>query len=257
MYVRLRQIALVAGKLEPVLAQLRNVLGLEVCFRDPGIARHGLENALLPVGPVFIEVVAPVQPNTTAERYLERRKGDGGYMFIVDCDNVSQRREQVKAMGVRIVAENRKTGAAAVESFQLHPKDTGGAILSIGTHAAGENLMGGYHWAGPDWQTFVRTEPVSAVLGADIQSGDPTALARRWSDIFKRQLAVEADGTPIMKLELGFARFVPDRDGRGEGLSSVHLKATDKPRILAAARAEGVQASGDAVEICGTRFVLH
>lgn len=257
MYLRLRQIALVARELEPVLVQLRNVLGIEVCFRDPGIARHGLENALLPIGPVFIEVVAPVQPNTTAERYLDRRKGDGGYMFIVDCDNVGHRREHVKAMGVRIVAENRKAGPAALESFQLHPKDTGGAILSIGTHAAGENLMGGYHWAGPDWQAFVRSEPVSAVLGADIQSGDPAALARRWSAIFERPLSSDTDGTPMMKLELGFARFVPDADGRGEGLSAVHVKASDPARILADARAAGVPATDHAVDICGTRFVLH
>lgn len=256
MYLRLRQIALVARELEPVLVQLRKVLGIEVCYRDPGIARHGLENALLPIGPVFIEVVAPVQPNTTAERYLERRKGDGGYMFIVDCDNVGHRREHVKAMGIRIVAENKKTGAAPVESFQLHPKDTGGAILSIGTHGAGEDLMGGYHWAGPDWQKYVRKEPVSAVLGADIQSDDPAALAKRWSAIFERPVT-ETDGVPVMKLELGFARFVPDKDGRGEGLSAVHLKTTDSARVLAAAKAEGVPVSGNSVDICGTRFVLQ
>ncbi len=256
MYLRLRQIALVARELEPVLKQLNKVLGIEVCFRDPGIARHGLHNALLPIGPVFIEVVAPVQPNTTAERYLERRKGDGGYMFIVDCDNVGQRREHMKAVGVRIVAENKKAGAAPLESFQLHPKDTGGAILSIGTHASGENLMGGYHWAGPEWQKYVKTEPVSAVLGADIQADDPAALAKRWSAIFERPIT-EQDGAPAMVLELGFARFVPNKDGRGEGLSAVHLKTTDKARILAAARAEGVPVTGNTVELCGTQFVLH
>lgn len=256
MYLRLRQIALVSRELEPVLEQLNRVLGIEVCFRDPGIARHGLENALLPIGPVFIEVVAPVQPNTTAERYLERRKGDGGYMFIVDCDNVGQRRQHVKAMGIRIIAENRKEGAAPVESFQLHPKDTGGAILSIGTHGAGENLMGGYHWAGPDWQKYVRKEPVSAVLGCDIQADDPIELAKRWSAIFERPLA-EIDGAPALALELGFARFVKDADGRGEGISAVHVKATDAPRILAAARAEKVPVDGNAVDLCGTRFVIH
>jgi hypothetical protein len=256
MYLRLRQIALVAHKLEPVLKRLTNVLGIEVCYRDPGIARHGLENALLPIGPVFIEVVAPVQPNTTAERYLDRRKGDGGYMFIVDCDNVGERREHMKGMGIRIVAENKKDGAAPVESFQLHPKDTGGAILSIGTHGSGENLMGGYHWSGPDWQKYVRTEPVSAVLGADIQADDPVALAKRWSAIFGRPVT-EHEGAPALKLDLGFARFVPNTDERGEGLSAVHLKTTDRPRILAAARAEGVPAMADTVEICGTDFVLH
>ena len=256
MYLRLRQIALVASRLEPVLTQLHDVLGIDVCFRDPGIARHGLENALLPIGPVFIEVVAPVQPNTTAGRYLERRKGDGGYMFIVDCDNVGQRRQHTKALGIRIIAENKKVDYAPVESFQLHPKDTGGAILSIGTHAAGEDLKGGYHWAGREWQKYVKTEPVSAVLGCDIQSSDPDALAKRWSTIFERPFTVK-DGTPVIDLELGFARFTADRDGRGEGLSAVHLKCTDQARILSAAKAQKVPVSGNAVEICGTSFVLH
>lgn len=53
MYLRLRQIALVASELEPVLRQMRSILGIEVCYRDPGVGRHGLENALLPIGPVF------------------------------------------------------------------------------------------------------------------------------------------------------------------------------------------------------------
>ena len=38
MRLRLRQIALVAEKLEPVVDDLRSVLGIEVCYRDPGVA---------------------------------------------------------------------------------------------------------------------------------------------------------------------------------------------------------------------------
>ena len=50
MWLRLRQIALVARELEPVLDDLRDVLGIEVAYRDPGVGRYGLENALLPIG---------------------------------------------------------------------------------------------------------------------------------------------------------------------------------------------------------------
>ena len=46
MWLRLRQIALVANKLEPVIDDLCDVLGIEVCYRDPGVATYGLENAL-------------------------------------------------------------------------------------------------------------------------------------------------------------------------------------------------------------------
>jgi len=257
MYLRLRQLALVARKLEPVIDQFHDVFGLEVCHRAPGIIRRGLENALMPIGPVFIEVVAPVQPDTTAERFLERRKGDGGYMYIMDCDDIGRRREHVKALGIRIIAENKRAEFSPVEGFQMHPRDTGGAILSIATHAAGENLFGGFEWAGPNWQTYVRHEPLKSVLGAELQSTDPGSMARRWSEVLERPLTKAPTGEPEIKFDLGFARFVFDRDGRGAGLCAVHVEVTDRLRILDSARRTNVGIIGDAVEICGTRFVLH
>ena len=42
MWLRLRQIALVARELQPVLDDFRAVLGLEVCFVDPGVKTFGL-----------------------------------------------------------------------------------------------------------------------------------------------------------------------------------------------------------------------
>src|SRR4051794_11157989 len=61
MWIRLRQVALVAAELAPVLDDLHDVLGLEVAYRDPGVATFGLENAVLPVGTQFLEVVAPTK----------------------------------------------------------------------------------------------------------------------------------------------------------------------------------------------------
>ncbi len=80
MWLRLRQIALVAERLNPIEELFAQLLDLRACFRDPGVARFGLENALFAVGNQFIEVVAPIEENTAASRYLDRRGGDGGYM---------------------------------------------------------------------------------------------------------------------------------------------------------------------------------
>ena len=76
--IRLRQVALVARDLDQVVAELCRTLGLSVCFHDPGVGEFGLHNALMVVGDQFIEVVAPIVDGTTAERYLNRRAGDGG-----------------------------------------------------------------------------------------------------------------------------------------------------------------------------------
>ncbi|HXZ86370.1 MAG TPA: hypothetical protein VEI82_12880, partial [Myxococcota bacterium] len=77
MWLRLRQIAIVARELRPVVEDLRAVLGIEPCFIDPGVAAFGLENTLLPVGNQLLEVVAPTRAGTAGGRHLERRGGDG------------------------------------------------------------------------------------------------------------------------------------------------------------------------------------
>ena len=57
MWLRLRQIALVAHKLAPVEKDLEDVLGVAVCYRDPGVAHFGLENALFPIGNKSLKIV--------------------------------------------------------------------------------------------------------------------------------------------------------------------------------------------------------
>jgi len=69
MNLRLRQIAGVAGDLSTVEQQICRVLGVEVCYRDKGVAYFGLENALFPIGNQLLEVVAPIQEGTAGGRY--------------------------------------------------------------------------------------------------------------------------------------------------------------------------------------------
>ena len=98
--LRLRQVCLAAPRLEPVLDDLQAILGLAVCHRDPGLIAYGLENALLPVGHDFIEVVAPVQADTAAGRFIHRTRGHGGYMAIFQCgDLVAVRAGCARAAG--------------------------------------------------------------------------------------------------------------------------------------------------------------
>ena len=78
MTIQLRQICLVANDLDAVVDDLCSILGINSCYIDPGVAKFGLANNLMPVGRNFLEVVSPIQDNTAGGRYLERRNGDGG-----------------------------------------------------------------------------------------------------------------------------------------------------------------------------------
>ena len=252
-YLRLRQICLVAAQLEPRLDELAEILGLALCYRDGNVARYGLVNGLLPIDRCFLEVVAPTRPGTAAGRYLERRGGDGGYMVILDCDDIERRRRHMDEIGVRIANPIRHD---AYTGLQLHPRDTGGAMLEFNHTAGGESLDGPYAPAGPRWQSAIRTGVTTALLAAELQSPDPEALARRWSGILERPLGKDAAGAPEIALDLGRLRFIPASDGRAEGLGGLDIAVANRAPILAAAQRRGVAVNGDRITLCGTRFRL-
>ena len=67
--MRLRQIALAAHDLDAATDLLCDVLGIEIGFRDPGVAEIGLVNAVMPVGSDFLQVVSPPHPGPMPHEY--------------------------------------------------------------------------------------------------------------------------------------------------------------------------------------------
>ncbi len=255
MWLRLRQICLIAGELAPAVDELTSVLGIKVCYRDPGLDVFGLENALMPIGNQLLEVVAPVQADTAGGRYLERRGGDGGYMVITQCDDHTPRRARVEALGVRIVHQFETD---EFRNMQMHPRDTGGCFFEI-DEVLGPDAHdpdGPWEPAGPNWQDGQCLDRVSAIAAAEIQADDPAIVAARWAEIAEIDLSEDTSGQPTFRFENADIRFVPCTDGRPEGLGGLDVKTTDKAAILAAADARGAMSGDTQITLCGTRFNL-
>ena len=248
--LRLRQIALVARELEPVEEDLREILGLEVCYRDPGVGRFGLHNFLMPIGN-FLEVVAPIEEGTAGGRYLDRRDGDGGYMVIMQCDDLDAARERVTGLGVRLVLDS---GGGANAGIQLHPRDLPAALVELRQNEGEDDPAGPWSPAGPDWRSAQRLDVTLGMTAADLQTDDPSALTARWSEVLARPLEVGNDGNPQIALDDAVLRFVEALDGRGEGLGGLDLEVVDRERVLQAAEARGRRTGNDLVLICGVRF---
>lgn len=225
-WLRLRQVALVTNDLASTLGDLKRELALEVAFRDPGVATFGLENAVLPIGTQFLEVVSPTREGTAAGRQLERMGGDGGYMVICHTDDQPPFRERAEKMGIRTALEFDDHGYLG---WQLHPGDTGGSFLEIDVQPGGEDANGPWMPAGPSWQQAVRTDVVDGITGVELAVPDPGAVAARWTELL---------GQPSFdNAELRWTT--------GErGVVTVDLHATDRSR------------AGETITICGVRFAL-
>lgn len=234
--MRLRQIALVASELRPVERAICDQLGLEVCYRDPGLSHFGLRHGLYAIGDRLLEVVVPKRDGTTAGRYLERRGGDGGYMVILQTDDVQREKARIESADFRIVHEGGTQGdGEEIHGIHLHPKDTGGAILSIDE----ANPVASWGWAGHDWQYHSLDGVVTDLVAVDIQADDPDAVGERWARAVDREVT-----NGVMTLDDAEIRFVAATDGRGDGLAAADLVATDRKR------------AGETLVLCGTRFNL-
>src|ERR1700716_696054 len=195
-YMRLRQICLVAPKLEPVISDIAAIMGLRECYRDGNVAKYGLENALLPVDTILLEVVAPFQPGTAAGRFIDKNSGRGGYMAIFCCNDPDERGKHANAMGVRTA---NVITHAPYHGVQLHPRDCRAAFIEFNHTAGSDDMLGTYPPAGPDWHKSIRKDVTQALIGVEMESPEPEELARHWGQII---------GIPVSKSDNGDAQIV-------------------------------------------------
>jgi hypothetical protein len=249
-YLRLRQICLVAPRLEPVISDIAGIMGLNVCYRDGNVAKYGLENALLPVDTILLEVVAPFQDGTAAGRFLEKTSGRGGYMAIFCCDNADARGKHAEKIGVRIA---NVIGHSPYHGVQLHPRDCRAAFIEFNHTDGSDDVLGPYPPAGTDWQKSIAKDVTLALTGVEMQSPEPQALAEHWGRIIEVPVTKNASGEAELKLPNCSFTFVK---GESEIMSGLTFKVADIAKVLEAARAKGRAVSGNSFDLGGVTFKL-
>ncbi|MDZ7686251.1 MAG: hypothetical protein U5O39_15670 [Gammaproteobacteria bacterium] len=176
MSIHLRQICLVARKLDPVIADLTSVLGIQRCYVDEGVAHFGLENTLMAIGNNFLEVVAPTREGTAAGRYLERRSGDGGYMVICQAGSHGEQqalRNAAIERGIRVAYEADRDHW---NICQLHPRDMIAAFLEIDWDLQCDFNGNWMPASGTAWQENVDQSVTVDFTGVELQADDVDAL---------------------------------------------------------------------------------
>ncbi|KPI35205.1 uncharacterized protein AB675_10147 [Cyphellophora attinorum] len=235
-------------------------------LRRPSVGQWGLENFLVSIGGDIIEVVAPSKPGTTAGRLLERR-GEGGYMIIMQTGDAEARRKEVEAAGGPKVIFGHEF-SHQYESWdgekdegwciQYHPKGTkGGMMPELDSHAVCERnsdplgeRFSPWHACGKEYERYVELMEESGelhLLGCTLRlaegDGDVGGAARQWSDLF---------GIPLSRGELAFTNarvgFVKGQEKRSEGLTLITIGVGSENRlsgILNRAREEGLWRAAD------------
>jgi methylmalonyl-CoA epimerase len=129
MLTAIDHIGVAVADIDATLPYYLGVLGLTLVHRET-LDEHGIEAALLDVGVVHIELVAPLGPDTSVGRFLARR-GPGMHHVAYRVDGIEQALAALAGSGVRLIDERPRTGIRGTRVAFLHPSSTGGVLTEI------------------------------------------------------------------------------------------------------------------------------
>ena len=115
------------------------VFGLTVVSREIN-AEQGVDEAMLTVndsaaGPSYIQLLAPLAPDTLVGRFLDRR-GEGIHHVGYGVADIAAALDAIGAAGVRLLDSRPRHGSMGAAIAFLHPADVGGVLTEL-VQAAG------------------------------------------------------------------------------------------------------------------------
>lgn len=210
--MRLRQIAVASYNLNECERIINKELKINTAYRDEEVEQYGLNNIVCPIGGEFLEVVSPFTTNTTAGRFIDKKKGPAGYMTIFQCNDSIERRKFIESKGIRALNSFNNIKHDNYLINQYHPKDLPGALVEIDS-VSNTNYKEKYaDWppAGKKWRQYINEDYVEGIVGATIAADNPKELAKIWSQVLDSKLITKKN-KPCIILENASIKFVQSK----------------------------------------------
>ena len=115
--------------LEAAVELYAGVLGAEPVHRER-MDTEGAEEALFRVGQSYVQLIAPIGPETPVGRFLQRR-GEGVHHVGYRVPDVAAAIAVLRARGVRLVDEEPRPGSRGTTVAFAHPKGFGGVLVEL------------------------------------------------------------------------------------------------------------------------------
>jgi methylmalonyl-CoA/ethylmalonyl-CoA epimerase len=126
---RLDHVGIAVTDLAAARALYEQVLGLEVTHEEV-IEDQGVHELLLSAGDAFVQLVAPLSPDTPVGRFLARR-GEGVHHVGYAVASVAAALDDLRAQGVEVIEPAPRTGSGGTTIAFLHPKSMGGVLVEL------------------------------------------------------------------------------------------------------------------------------
>ena len=126
---RIDHVGIAVPDLDEAIAFYKRAFGLEVVHEEVN-EEQGVREAMLAIGDSYLQLLAPLTPDSTIGKFLDR-SGPGIQQMAFAVDDVEAAAADLRAAGVRVLYDQAKVGTGgSLENF-CHPKDCGGVLVEL------------------------------------------------------------------------------------------------------------------------------
>jgi methylmalonyl-CoA/ethylmalonyl-CoA epimerase len=126
---RLDHVGIAVADLGAARALYEGVLGLEVTHEEV-IAEQGVHELLLRAGEAYVQLVAPLSPDSPVGTFLAKR-GEGVHHIGYSVPDVAAALAELRAQGLEVIEPAPRIGSGGTTIAFLHPKAMGGVLVEL------------------------------------------------------------------------------------------------------------------------------
>ena len=126
---RLDHVGIAVTDLGAARALYQQVLGLEVTHEEV-IEEQGVHELLLRAGEGFVQLVAPLSPDTPVGRFLARR-GEGVHHVGYAVPDVAAAVADLRSQGLEVLDPAPRIGSGGTTIAFVHPKSMQGVLVEL------------------------------------------------------------------------------------------------------------------------------
>ncbi|MGQ0848860.1 MAG: methylmalonyl-CoA epimerase [Actinomycetota bacterium] len=125
----LDHVGIAVPTLETAIDGFRQRYGVEPIHREV-VDDQGVEEALIPVGGSFVQLLAPLTPDSPVGRFLQKR-GQGLHHVAYAVVDIVEALEHLKASGANLIDSEPRPGGRGTRIAFVHPADLAGTLIEL------------------------------------------------------------------------------------------------------------------------------
>ena len=127
--INLDHVAIAVEDLDATIAEYRRQYGVEPLYREV-IEEQGVEEAMIPVGGSYVQLLRPLSDQTPVGRYLAKN-GPGLHHIAYAVPSIEHALAHLKSEGVRLIDESPRLGGRGAKIAFVHPKELAGTLIEL------------------------------------------------------------------------------------------------------------------------------